>query len=176
MATLKYRVTFFDFWHLNSGVGSGALFDNTVVKDQELPYLPGKTIKGLLREICTLLDKEKSKHIFGEKDNTQAKSYFSNATLKPEQIKYLKANPSLIKYLFSHITQTRIDEKGVAVDNSLRTTEVVIPLELFGEIKCDSNDTELITKGLKSIKQIGLNRNRGLGRCQIEIVKDENDN
>lgn len=75
------------------------------------------------------------------------------------------------KYLFAKISQTRIDENGIAKDQSLRQLEVVIPLTLSGFIKTD--EKELIIKSLQSIKQMGLNRNRGLGRCEFLIVGDE---
>ena len=46
-----YKVTFLDYWHLSSGLTSGSKLDSTVVKDKDgLPFIPGKTIKGLLRE------------------------------------------------------------------------------------------------------------------------------
>ncbi|EOG7052805.1 hypothetical protein ACLH6Q_001417 [Campylobacter fetus] len=46
--------------------------------------------------------------------------------------------------------------------------EVVIPLELQGEIRDIPDEFEdKIRKSLRMIKQIGLNRNRGLGRCEF---------
>ena len=54
--TLNYTLTFFDYWHLSSGLSAGAKLDSTVTKDNdEIPYAPGKTIKGLVREMCELL-------------------------------------------------------------------------------------------------------------------------
>ena len=46
-----YKVTFLDYWHLSSGLSAGAKLDSTVVRDKDgLPYISGKTIKGLLKE------------------------------------------------------------------------------------------------------------------------------
>lgn len=52
------RILCFDIvspWHAGSGRGSGPDLDATVVRSPVgLPYLPGRTIKGLLREACVL--------------------------------------------------------------------------------------------------------------------------
>ena len=48
---MKYKVTFLDYWHLSSGLSAGAKLDSTVTRDENgLPYIPGKTIKGLIKE------------------------------------------------------------------------------------------------------------------------------
>ena len=60
--------------------------------------------------------------------------------------------------------------EGIAVDNSLRMIEVVIPLSLYGEITdVDENFVEDMIRSLKMIKRMGLNRNRGLGRCEFTV-------
>ncbi|PID47068.1 MAG: CRISPR-associated protein, partial [Proteobacteria bacterium] len=47
---IKYKITFLDYWHLSSGLSGGARFDSSVLKDENsLPFVSGKTIKGLLR-------------------------------------------------------------------------------------------------------------------------------
>jgi len=171
---MKYKIEFFDFWHLGSGVSAGAALDALVVKDADgLPYVPAKTIKGVLREMVEVIDNEKAKVIFGQEGSNQAKSYFSNATLQEKEKQVLIAEPSLKKHLYDKITSTKIDkESGLALDKTLREIEVVVPLTLYGEIECD--DEEVLNKAMQMIKQIGLNRNRGLGRCQISEVKDAN--
>ena len=171
---MKYKIEFFDFWHLGSGVSAGATLDALVIKDTDgLPYVPAKTIKGILREMVEVIDEEKAKIIFGQEGSNQAKSYFSNATLQEEEQKVLRANPSLKKHFYDKITSTKIDtQSGLALDKTLREIEVVVPLTLYGEI--ESDEEEVLHKAMKMIKQIGLNRNRGLGRCQISEVKDAN--
>jgi len=167
---MKYSITFYDFWHLSSGTSAGPSMDSLVVKDSDgLPYLPGKTLKGLVKEMVELLDNTKVKIIFGDEGSKIANSYFSNATLDEDTSSYLINNPTLKKHLFDKVTSTQIGENGIAVDKSLREIEVVVPLLLSGTIECE--DEELITQALGMIKQIGLNRNRGLGRCKIEVIK-----
>lgn len=49
--TVTYRLKFYSEWHCGSGLGAGADVDALVVKDKnKLPYVPGKTMKGLIRE------------------------------------------------------------------------------------------------------------------------------
>jgi len=167
---MKYKITFFDFWHLGSGTSAGASLDSLVVKDSfGLPYVPGKTLKGLVRENMELHAPEKVSKIFGEEGSCIAESYFSNATLDEKTRAYLKTNISLQKHLFDKITSTKIEANGIAKDKSLREIEVVVPLTLTGEIHCE--DASSISDALMMIKQMGLNRNRGLGRCKVEVEK-----
>ena len=170
---MRYQIQFFDYWHLGSGTSAGTALDALVVKDEAaLPYLPGKTLKGLVREMVEILDVSKVPAVFGEEGSSQADSYFSNAQLDASTQAYLKEHPELVKHLFDKLTSTQIGENGVAVDKSLREIEVVVPLILEGTI--ESQEEGLIIQALSMIKQIGLNRNRGLGRCQIQEVKDDN--
>jgi CRISPR/Cas system CSM-associated protein Csm3 (group 7 of RAMP superfamily) len=168
---MKYQVKFFDYWHLSSGMSAGPALDSLVVKDEDgLPYIPGKTIKGLIREMAEILDKEKSVSIFGKEGANIADSYFSNATLDEATHMHLRENPTLKEHLYSKVSATKIDAKnGIADDKSLREIEVVVPLILVGEL--DSVDDEFIQNAMAMIKQMGLNRNRGLGRCQVGVLK-----
>lgn len=167
---MKYSITFYDFWHLSSGTAAGPSVDSLVVKDNNgLPYVPGKTIKGLVREMIEILDISKVKKIFGDEGSAIANSYFSNATLDEDTRAYLLSNSLYKQHLFYKVTSTQIGENGIAKGKSLREIEVVVPLVLSGVIECD--DEEIISKALSMIKQMGLNRNRGLGRCKMEIIK-----
>jgi hypothetical protein len=48
--------------------------------------------------------------------------------------------------------------------------EVTVPCELEGEIlDVPEGFVPIIENGLKFIKRLGQNRNRGLGRCKIEV-------
>lgn len=160
---LKYELKFFDYWHLSSGLSAGAKLDSTVVKDENtLPYAPGKTIKGLVREMA---------EEFGE-INFLHEAYFSNATLEMQTQHEILSN-KLQDNLYDIIASTKIDENGIAEDKSLREIEVVLPLSLYGEIRDVSpENVEVVKKSLKLIKRMGLNRNRGLGRCEFTIVEE----
>jgi len=175
MKKISYKVEFLDFWHISSGVSGGARVDSVVVKDKnELPYVPGKTIKGLAREMAELLDNSLGEEIFGKEETHQKFLYFSNATLPKDQAEHIIKN-NLQEYLYSEIASTKIDQNGIAVDNSLREIEVVVPLVLEGFVEIDIDDEKLksLKESLQMIKRMGLNRNRGLGRCKVEIVESK---
>jgi len=175
---LKYKIKFLDYWHLSSGLSAGAKLDSTVVKDRDgLPYLSGKTFKGLAREMAELLENEIFiKKCFGDEGIEMGSCYFSNATLNAEITKEIKDN-ALQERLYDVIASTKIGQKeqkgetkGIAVDNSLREIEVVVPVTVEGYIDdLPSKYKEQMIQALKMIKRMGLNRNRGLGRCEITV-------
>lgn len=149
-----YYIKFFDYWHIGSGQSAGDLYDSMVLKDElGFPYLPGKTLKGLVTEMMEFIDKD---YTFSE--------HFSNFELPINTKEELKETK---EFLFQKISSTAIDSKTkLAKDKSLRDIEVTIPLTLYGKIENIQNKTKL-DKALRMIKRVGLNRNRGLGRCEI---------
>ena len=171
---MKYKVTFLDYWHLSSGLSAGAKFDSMVTKDKDnLPYIPGKTIKGLIREMAELTcNKEFVTKCFGSSSD-MGECNFSNVEIE-ENTKKTIINNSLQNQLFNEIASTKIDKNGIAESGSLREIEVVVPISLFGEIKNipDVYKQEMIN-AIKKVKRMGLNRNRGLGRCIIDVVGEE---
>jgi len=179
---LKYEIKFLDYWHLGSGLSGGAKLDSLVLKDNDgLPFVSGKTLKGLFREMAEEINCKFVNCCFGgssnpkdicydkEQSNIEGVCYFSNATINQNaraEILYhnLKNN------LFVEIASTKIGKNGVAVDNSLREIEVVIPITLYGEIRdIPLEYIEQMKQSTKMVKRMGLNRNRGLGRCEISI-------
>jgi CRISPR/Cas system CSM-associated protein Csm3 (group 7 of RAMP superfamily) len=185
---IKYKITFFGDWHCGSGLSSGVDVDLLVIKDENnLPFIPGKTIKGLVREAVEEIDKlskssnnetkEMINQAFGyfdknSKEATKGLCFFTNAELNNElKNKIIEAQFS--RYLYRRIASTAINDEGVAEEHSLRQIEVTIPCELYGTIKDVPEKLEnTIIKGLKFVKRLGQNRNRGLGRCSITIVNE----
>jgi len=167
---INYKITFRDYWHVGSGMSRGVLSDATVLKDKNgIIYVPGKTIKGLARDLAKECDVLKC---FGDKEDKISSAVFKNAVLNTSDYNTLVAE-NLQKYLYETLTFTKINSKGIAEDDTLRDIEVCVPIELEGEVVVeDEVCVECIKKALKKIKHIGLMRNRGLGRCYIEI-KDE---
>ncbi len=185
----EVQIKFLDYWHLSSGLSAGAKLDSTVVKDENnIPFIPAKTLKGLVRQMAELSkDKEFVNTCFGyssdEKDDfydknkkgTISQCYFSNATLNKETYESIK-KAKLQNNLYDEISSTKIDKQsGVAEDYSLREIEVVIPLTLHTKIEnVPENYKDLMKNALRSVKQMGLNRNRGLGRCVISVKEEKN--
>lgn len=186
MKKIKYTITFHSYWHCGSGLAAGADVDALVIKDKNgLPYIPGKTIKGLVREaLDEILSTKGEKEMddtylktFGyldeetveeKKDEKFIKSdtFFSNATMIDKDSIVGK---QLQRFLFNSISQTAIGEDGTAKKLSLRKMQVVVPCKLQGEIIDVPDDmADNLLNALRFIKNLGVNRNRGLGRCTIE--------
>lgn len=182
MIDLKYTITFFSNWHCGSGQAAGADVDELVIKDYDgLPYVPGRTLKGLLRDAADLLvchdglDQDILDKLFGNDDNhgqhgeltTMGKLFFSNAEL-PERSTI--AAQGLVNYLYQSFSATAIGDDGIAKDLSLRKIQTVIPCTLQGAIlHVPDEHVAAIKKMASLIKHIGLGRSHGFGRCQMKI-------
>ena len=180
--TLDYSVEFLSDWHIGSGLDAGTNADLLVLKDEnELPYLPGKTIKGLLRNAMqdmveiNRIDQTTLDHIFGKdtQKNTSnsGEAFFSNAAISQSEAEKIN-QANLARFLFRNISSTAINENGIAKEKSLRVMEVCQPITLYGQIKIEKTIPEsyLIDAG-KLVRHLGVQRNRGLGRCKITIIK-----
>jgi hypothetical protein len=156
---MQIYIKFFDYWHISSGESAGVLYDATVLKDENgFAYIGGKTIKGLVKDAMKYID-----------DAYPLNEQFSNLELPLLTKKQIEKNK---EFLYKKISSTAIDsDTKMAKDHSLRDIEVVIPITLYGTIE-NIKDKDKILKALKLIKRAGLNRNRGLGRCEVGEYKD----
>lgn len=184
MADIKYTLTFFSDWHCGSGLSAGPDNDNLVKKNKDdLPFVPGKTIKGLLKEAAADLYEgedyekfigecfgKKSEFVMGEPNYT---FFYGNAEFSEMITKHFKDQPDDKQKLFRNIPSTSIDEiSGVAKEKSLRSMEVTIPVVLTGKISnIPDGYSDKMEDCLKMVKRLGENRNRGLGRCRFEIIE-----
>lgn len=195
MTTINYKITFYSEWHCGSGLAAGADVDLLVVKDPHgLPFVPGKTMKGLIREAVedylsfsgtesgerTNVSKTDVSKLFGTaydaESGTEGQAagtlFFSNASL-PQNESEAIVGSNTQKYLYRKVASTAIDDNGQARDHSLRKMQTVVPCTLEGKISGEMTDDEkeVITKSLGLIKRLGQNRNRGLGRCSVCVCK-----
>lgn len=171
--SIKYKIKFLDYWHVGTGLSGGVYADNLVLKDgHDLPFIGGKTIKGLVKD--SFFAKE-VKELFGQEEDKDSKLYFSNLSLDEDTSKAI-ITAKLQEKLYDTITSTKINENGVAETNSLRDIQVVVPMTLYGEIEfieeVSAKEEESLKKALRCVKRVGLNRNRGLGRCVVSIEED----
>ena len=75
------------------------------------------------------------------------------------------------QYMYRSIASTAIDGDGIADDNNLRKIQVTVPCALTGEIlNVHDEMVEPVIQALKYIKRLGQWRNRGLGRCTIDVT------
>lgn len=187
MADINYTITFFSDWHCGSGLSSGSESDALVKKNKdELPFVPGKTIKGMMKEAAKdLFEGDDDYDAFIEgcfgtkvKKDTQKPDYqffYSDAELPLDEANFFRSNPEEKKKLFRNLPSTRIEENtGIAKNKSLRSMEVTIPLKMNGTIT--NIPVDYLGKMLdcmKMIKRLGVKRNRGLGRCQLIEIDEK---
>lgn len=185
---INYTIQFFDDWHCGSGLAAGADLDALVIKDKDnLPFVPGKTIKGLIKEAFDninqfsneKIDIEKINKAFGyfnsADDLDKGDLFFKNAEL-PESQKEAIVKNNASKFLYRTIASTAIDDEGIAVEHSLRKIEVTVPCTVKGSIIADKIDEDIeknICKSFAYIKRLGQNRNRGFGRCKFTFINKE---
>jgi CRISPR/Cas system CSM-associated protein Csm3 (group 7 of RAMP superfamily) len=177
--TLEYNLTFLSDWHCGSGLAGGAEADAVVIKDDHnLPYVSGKTIKGLIRE--AMLDiQEANPAIISEEDiksiletsDLAPSAYFSNAELPLAEQNEIAGE--LSHFLYRNIASTQIEKNGTAKGGSLRVQEVTMPLTLVGKITGIQSEEHAhkLKMALQWVRCLGVNRNRGLGRCKFEVIK-----
>ena len=188
---INYKIIFHSEWHCGSGQSAGFGVDLTVIRDRHgLPFIPGKTLKGLFRDAAVNLKELDTRNkngwhdfinaVFGtggdEGGGCATDCFFTNAALElPVDIyNQLAKNEELKRFLFRAISATAINDKGVASEHSLRVTETVIPLTVEATIHKfpDSIANRVkIKQCVQWIKRMGLHRNRGLGRCTLQIVE-----
>lgn len=184
---IHYRLEFFSYWHCGSGLSAGADVDLLTIKDEDdLPFVPGKTIKGLLREASETLASlapdrypapEKIEEIYGKANDgssmLQGYAFFSNADF-PKEDKDFIIKKKYARSLFTSVSSTAIDDAGIAKEHSLRRMEVALPCILTGEILNFPDDCKkLMVDSMAFVKRLGANRNRGLGRCRFTITGTE---
>lgn len=162
MSGLRARliVTLGSFWLSGSGLGRAFDIDAECVVDADgLPYLPGKHLRGLLRDAMRIAEKDhfamlpsedgKRTHLrpgatdalFGRGgrgagyDGSAGLLEVRDARLSGEIADWLSTHAGDRDALFRRLHQTAIDaERGVAKQSSLRVTEAAIPMHLEGEI------------------------------------------
>lgn len=180
MKQIIYAIRFFSEWHCGSGLSAGSDLDSLVIKDRNwLPYIPGKTLKGILREAAEYLlwltgDAEWEKFCrtcFGHKTDEAEEHgtcHFSNAELSANLRQYIISSDCSQQTLYRKIASTAIDQDGQAQEHSLRRMEVTVPLTLFAEISHCSH-VDKMEQCMQWVKRLGVNRNRGFGRCDLKI-------
>lgn len=189
------------YWHPGTGRGQGSHVDAVAHRDTHgLPVLPGRTIKGLLRDAVTRWEAfseeteqpSLAEQLFGPDADAGEKwpglLRVSDAVLPPDVRYYLKKSAeenegenNLVPGLYQTLHATAIEQKtGTAVDKSLRGIEVVIPLTLYATLDevpnaaCQVADwAERIQPALSLIQAVGAHRTRGLGRAVVVLDKSE---
>lgn len=187
-------------WHIGCGKEGGAYADALTLKDtNRLPYIPGKSIKGLLRDAfqtaadCSWFGTNSDtvvSYLFGEEDREgtikQGMIQVSSAMLSTDETEFLTSHSSgknVADHLYRVIQSTAIDQKnGVAKHTSLRSIEVTVPMTLSAEISLNTShhsfeknpDIQVdfgqwLTDTVTLITELGNKRHRGLGQVTVSV-------
>lgn len=162
---IEYKVEMYSDWHCGSGLAAGASADAVVVKDESgLPYIPGRTLKGLLSEAIDF--------ICGKKDSMPSGMFFSDAVLH-EDLKARIVSESLSAFMYRNVSSVMINGSGVSEEGSLRTIEVTAPCILYARmLNVPEDRLDDVKAALKYVKRLGYHRHRGMGRCGLSFVSE----
>lgn len=182
----KIEFRFLSPWHMGSGFGEGAHLDALPVKSASgLPYIPGRSVKGLFREAVQLAEEcghvaaGTTELLFGSRDDklsryetVAGKLRFSSATLGDAMEAWARENAEAVQQLYSPLASTKIEQDGLASDKTLRKIEVVLPVTLIAEVE-SAGDAAGVAETLRTasslIRQAGSHRHRGLGRVVVSV-------
>ncbi|QLP99319.1 MAG: hypothetical protein HZY78_02585 [Burkholderiaceae bacterium] len=184
------------YWHIGTGRDAGAAVDVATHRDQDgLPCVPGRHIKGLLRDAFERAhawgwaghaDGMVVAHLFGQRTEritvdgapTSGALRVSDARLPEDLRAWLRADAQSAQRaaLFRILMATAIDENsGSAKDRSLRGIEVVVPIDLGASIgpmpgrAVPFDWVQKLREVLPLISAVGGHRSRGLGRAILSL-------
>jgi len=192
------HIKFLGEWLVASGLGDGSRADTVLVRDHHgLPFIPGRSIKGILREAARELGEARSdlqdvkKRLFGGKDDDDSPGEpgilrISRGELEPGLRDALlnidKADRAVFVNDLTIIrSQTEIGSTGSAKNKSLRRIECGIAgMEFVSalDIDLDESDNEAWLDGYlcavcAMVRVMGAGRYRGFGRCGITYNNGE---
>jgi CRISPR/Cas system CSM-associated protein Csm3 (group 7 of RAMP superfamily) len=173
-------------WLVAGGASTVGTADLAPMLDSEgLPFIPGRTLRGLLREAVTLVDEAIGSHasnadrLFGtRKTSESAGSSAGNGSIRigdallPLEIAALFQTAADRRDLLATIRRTALEDKTrSAKKGSLREIEVAIAgLQLVASVECQcDDDLALLAFAGGLVRGFGHSRSRGLGRCHLEF-------
>ncbi|WP_295888514.1 RAMP superfamily CRISPR-associated protein [uncultured Thiohalocapsa sp.] len=183
-------------WHPGTGAASGFHLDARAhVGADGCPRLPGRTLKGLLRDALwraehwgwTQVPAGSTDALFGTKADDEQHSTpgllrVSDATL-PEAVRaYLAGDEGapLRDGLFREHFSTAIDDStGVALGRTLRGMQVVVPLTLAAHISEVPGVAPVpdwpdrLAGVLPLVNAVGASRTRGFGRAVLTLTQED---
>lgn len=170
------------------GIYNDAVDTEIIADKYGFPYIPGKRIKGCLRECAEELndwgeriDEEK---IFGMPGNDAGNlkienAYPTNYDVYKEELRTCGSSvivhPQNVMGVYTYLrSQTAIDYKsGIAKDESLRTMRVVNKDTVFeSRVVVSEEYKESLEKCLKVFKHMGMARTRGFGEISAFLTKE----
>ncbi len=180
MKSERLSIEILEYWHAGTGASGGPRRSSVVARSPGgLPYLPGRSLRGLVREgvlqaeEAGLVEEGTTVRLFGD-ETTEGVLRFTSATLGPDwELWAEEVKAADLEDFFDQVSGTRIDSAtGQMAQKSLRTQEVAIPLSLSATVYLLDDEvfaTEAIGAGLPLIRALGSHRRRGLGRAVFHL-------
>ncbi len=193
MATLILELH--ELWHAGTGLGDGPGADALVYRSTEgFPMLPGRSVKGLLREACMVLEEVgalaagRVDVLFGDSGDPEASPGDRRFTTSPgclrvsdatpwagpgeraEWAGWARGNRAALAQLTTTLASTALDESGRTRNKTLRTVEYAVPMTLYARLS--SQDPEALAdvgRALPLLRALGTRRHRGFGRCTARL-------
>lgn len=180
-----------------NGKGFAQVIDiDTAVDACGIPYIPGRRIKGCMREIAKDVLQENQEiinRIFGVPGSNRPGSLFvsdariENYDKQLEQIRFAvdaeELKPNDVTELFCSVRAATALENDTVKDGSLRFVRVVNrispidkrPLKFYADVYFDDDIQENVSRLTSGLRNIGYHRNRGLGyvKCTLEDFDEE---
>jgi hypothetical protein len=189
MTTATLILDLKSYWHPGTGRGAGTALDAVTHRDSRgLPSLPGRAVKGLLRDLVRQAEgygwypkgsPTVEQRLFGWRTRPNMRRpeeipargclHVTDAGLPDPIADYLVGHPELLPGLYRSHFSTRIDHAtGTAAETSLRGQEVIVPLELrafnLPDPEAPDGWPDLLKLALPLLRGLGETRTRGLGR------------
>jgi hypothetical protein len=194
--TLHLSIDILSFWRVGTGKGVAGRLDAMCHRDElGFPILPGKNLRGLLRDavaqahalcwtaVCPDALFGSRAGVHDDADDLPDATVpgvlrVGNAMLPSIDMCVISENPERIAQLFAVRRATAmVSDRGVAMPRSLRFEEVAVPVGLharldpMGVMPADWQDALIVAAPL--IRAIGSGRTRGLGRCRTVCSRVE---
>lgn len=188
------HVKFLSDWQISSGIGDGHWADSMLVRDSDgLPYIPGRALKGALREgahrlsLCRTDLAKVETALWGTKAAPGSPTIPGLLQVSPgilaggirEALLAVPDRDAFVRDLTCRRVQTALDDDRQVVNRTLRKLECGIAgLEFTAELvitvdkKAESWIHAYLRAVCAAVKSMGGNRSRGLGLCRVTLGND----
>lgn len=189
MELLTLEVTMLSDWHIGTGSSGEGNIDRRIARDEDgFPFIPAKSLTGILRDSCEEVLSYLGLDADPEMDNW-ATYIFGRANVSSKlRVRAAKMDIASRGYLLSFdVTERSVLSKALATvkpgvtidplsgrakDDHLSFLEVARPMVLTANVELLDSTPEvlsLVVSACRLVEYIGAKRRRGLGRCSMRL-------
>jgi len=187
MIDARIEIAFDAEWLVAGGDSSLGTADLAPMKDADgFPFVPGRSLRGVLREAVCLVDDctggDWAGRLFGERIVPGGVHHYREGTVRVGNALLVRdlaeacANPEDRRDLYATLRRTALTSERVARRHTLRELEVCVPgLVMTADVQApDEQALRVIAFACGLVRSLGHGRSRGLGRCRLTLTRDEN--